>query len=631
MSTVRSLFADVPLPLLALDLASGADARVLDMTDQFADLANCPRDEALSLGLAELMADGEAVLAELLSGRECNVRLRGTTDLPGPLLRLQSHRSTSREDTLVVVASALREPPFDLVPTQAPAQGQLLLDMVDKIQSLLYIKGLDGRYLFVNLYFAERLGMSREQVIGKTDLDLWVHDAAVEYMANDRRVLSSGRAMEFEERIRSAPHTDVGMWLSLKFPLVDELGEVYAVGGSSTDISDRNRNESLIRAARDEAQRANRAKSEFLSRMSHELRTPLNSIIGFGQLMQMNDLPARERATVTQIVKAGRHLLALINDVLDVSRIESGTHVIATEPVHACDPLMEAIELVRPLATEKQIDIAFDLHAILFKFVIADFQRLKQVLLNVLVNAVKYNVPGGSITIGSAILEERVRFSIADTGPGIDRGDLERLFLPFERLDATSTNVEGTGLGLALSKTLIEAMGGAIGVERTEPGVGSVFFVDVELTEDVDHAFGITAPADPQHVVTPDLNPMSIVYIEDNLASLDLVERILERQGGVTLIPAMQGRLGVQLVGLHKPDLVLLDLHLPDIDGEEVLRRLKADPVTAAIPVVVLSADATPSRADRLHHQGAEAYVTKPLDIFNLLDTVRMATGHRHG
>ena len=305
----------------------------------------------------------------------------------------------------------------------------------------------------------------------KTNYDIVSPETAAVYTANDRRVIEAGIPIHFEEP-KSAG--DSGTWLSLKFPLFDEDGQPYAVAGISTDITERKTAEAAVRQAKDEAERANRAKSDFLSRMSHELRTPLNSILGFGQLLQLEPLPAGATDSVDRIVNAGRHLLALINEVLEISRIEAGRQPLAGRAgalLRTAAPRRStSCARWRPDATSRSSRISTPG---LYEFVLADYQRLKQVLLNVLTNAVKYNRPGGTVRIVLQVLpDRRLRYRFADTGRGIAPEDLERAFLPFERLDADSTDAEGTGLGLALSKGLIDAMGGAIGVERSVTGRG---------------------------------------------------------------------------------------------------------------------------------------------------------------
>lgn len=487
-----------------------------------------------------------------------------------------------------------------------------LQDLLDNVGVMFFVKRAGGRYLMSNLHFARQLAIPRDEVRGKTDFDLFPPDMAAKYTENDRQVLAAGMSMAFDE-----PWEGGGAWLSVKFPLFDEDGKAYAVAGISADISDHNR-------AKEEAERASRAKSDFLSRMSHELRTPLNSILGFGQLLQMERLPGDAAENVDQVVKGGRHLLALINEVLEITQIEAGAHRMSLEPVHACEPLGDALELVRPLAAECGIELVRDLHAGLYRYVMADRQRLMQVLLNLLANAVKYNRAGGTVTATFAVVgDDRLRFRIADTGHGIDEADLDKIFLPFERLAAARAGAEGTGLGLTLSRRLVEAMAGAIGVERTAKGEGTVFFVELPLTETPVGAGVLRADDAMLQLQSGDMPDATVVYVEDNVANVDLLKRVLARVGKVVLVPAMQGRLGIELATQHQPDLILLDLHLPDLDGEEVLRRLRRDGRTAHIPVIVLSADATASRRERLYAKGADEYLTKPLDLPVFVDTVR--------
>jgi PAS domain S-box-containing protein len=373
------------------------------------------------------------------------------------------------------------------------------------------------------------------------------------------------------------------------------------------------------RRAEVEAGRANRAKSDFLSRMSHELRTPLNGILGFAQLLEMEARQPDQQESVEQILKAGRHLLGLINEVLDISRIEAGRLQLSLEPVPVGETIRRAVAVVRPLAADQAIEIRAEI-ADDGQHVLADRQRLQQVLLNLLSNAVKYNRRAGTVTVSTAPApEERLQIRVTDTGLGISPDKLHRLFTPFDRLGADVTGAEGTGLGLALSKHLVEAMGGTLSVESRE-GEGSTFALELPLVE---------APSStlesPETALAEAASGTGgiVLYIEDNLSNVRLIERVLDRRPQTRLLSAIQGQLGLDLAREHQPDLILLDLHLPDIPGEEVLRRIREDPRTREIPVVVLSADATPGQIDRLLAMGARAYLTKPLDVrklFTLLD-----------
>jgi signal transduction histidine kinase/CheY-like chemotaxis protein len=375
-----------------------------------------------------------------------------------------------------------------------------------------------------------------------------------------------------------------------------------------------------LSAATADADRANRAKSEFLGRMSHELRTPLNAVLGFGQLLQMDALSDKQREGVEHILRAGRHLLGLIDEVLDISRIEAGRLQLSLEPVPVQATLRHAVELIRP--TARGLDVGVRLEDVDERLhVLADRQRLQQVLLNLLSNAVKYNRPRGTVTAsGEPAGAGRLRISVTDTGEGIAADKLDRLFVPFDRLGAEATGIEGTGLGLALSKSLVEAMGGVLHVQ-SRPGEGSTFSVELPL---VAGPLDAAAPAAARAPAPADLDhpPRTILYIEDNVSNLRLVESVLGHRPGVRVLSAMQGGVGLELARHHRPDLILLDRHLPDMAGDRVFELLREDPRTRDIPVVMLSADAIPDGARRLLDAGVRAYLTKPLDVRKLLAVV---------
>ncbi|MBV9470624.1 MAG: PAS domain S-box protein [Abitibacteriaceae bacterium] len=388
------------------------------------------------------------------------------------------------------------------------------------------------------------------------------------------------------------------------------------------DITERKQAEAAIHQAKEEAERANRAKSEFLSRMSHELRTPLNAVLGFAQIMEMRDLDPKEREAVEHILKAGRHLLDLINEVLDITRIETGRLSLSPEPISITHVAEEVLSLVRPLATPQGIHLINEMSESgseqSGKNVLADQQRLKQVLLNLLSNAVKYNRPDGTVTLGCEVVSPTtLRIKVSDTGLGLRPQEIEKLFVPFERLGAARSQVEGTGIGLALSKGLVEAMGGQIGVESTV-GQGSTFWVELPMVESpLERQKWLRGedllPAPP--TLTEASARWTVLYIEDNLSNLRLMEYVLSERPEIKLLSAMQGRVGLDLACQHRPDLILLDLHLPDILGDEVLRRLQVTPETKNIPVVMVSADATHHEIARLLDAGAKDYLTKPLDV----------------
>jgi signal transduction histidine kinase/ActR/RegA family two-component response regulator len=383
--------------------------------------------------------------------------------------------------------------------------------------------------------------------------------------------------------------------------------------------------------AKNEASTANRAKSEFISRMSHELRTPMNAILGFSQLLEMDKaLDDMQSDNVGQILSAGRHLLVLIDEVLDISRIESGHMSLSLEAVDVRELTDEAIDLIRPLAAKSKVVLVQSVPENSRSHVFADRQRLKQTVINLLSNAIKYNREAGTVTIGcesrrhdpsnSGPITSVLRISVADTGRGIPAHMLSRLFTPFDRLDAQRTSsVEGTGLGLAIAKNMTDLMGGTLGVESTVDE-GSVFWIELPVAECPTHSLNLVRPAAPNDVTEPQTR--TVVYIEDNLSNLKVVEAILALRAGVKLFAAMQGELGINLVCEHLPDLVLLDLNLPDLTGQEVLARLRGDPKTSALPVLVLTADASPGQRERLLAAGANGFLTKPLNVLVFLKIV---------
>ena len=375
-----------------------------------------------------------------------------------------------------------------------------------------------------------------------------------------------------------------------------------------------------LREAQQAAEKASRAKSEFLSRMSHELRTPLNAVLGFAQLLSMNGLTEEQSDSVLQISRGGRHLLDLINEILDISRIETGTLSISLEPVLVADVVADVASLVRTIADDRGISVGVDTGPVGEAYIAADRRRVKQILLNLMANAIKYNHEGGLVSLSCTTPSPgRVRITVADNGPGIDESKFPLLFEPFERLGAEATAVEGTGVGLALSKGLAEAMGGTIGFS-SQLGEGSSFWLEVPVSE------GPEMPSleDLAQSVAPDPggDRRTVLCVEDNPTNLKLVERVLALRPHVRLVSTPNGAPVVEMARQSEASLILLDMNLGDMSGSDVLLALRDNPATAEIPVVVVSADATPARVERLMREGASAYLTKPIDVEELLAVV---------
>jgi signal transduction histidine kinase/CheY-like chemotaxis protein len=365
-----------------------------------------------------------------------------------------------------------------------------------------------------------------------------------------------------------------------------------------------------------QTEEARATRGQLLAAMNHELRTPLNAILGFGQVLDMSALTPDQRDCLRQVLRGGRHLLRLIHDLLELSQLDAGRLALSPEPVAARELLAEALDLLQPMASER--DLTIDAAGGAPIWVRADRERLKQVLINLLSNAMKFNRPGGRVRVQLSVGDARVRYSISDTGPGLDASEIDRLFVPFDRLSASELGVEGIGLGLALSQQLVTRMAGTIGVESA-PGEGTTFWVDLPEASapESDTSPGSIARLNKEDAVAPGV----VLQIDDNAANAQLVERLLAGQP-LRVLSVMQGRLGLELARQHRPRLILLDLNLPDMHGLDVLQRLGASRATADIPVVVITADATLGQRRRAVALGARALLAKPLEVPQFLAVV---------
>jgi signal transduction histidine kinase/ActR/RegA family two-component response regulator len=363
------------------------------------------------------------------------------------------------------------------------------------------------------------------------------------------------------------------------------------------------------------------AKKEFVDRLSHELRTPLNTMLGFGELLHMDDISARHREWITMTLQAGHQLVQLLDEVGDAARLEARTLSLSLGAVRLDTVIADVLELIRPLALSCGVRLAPAQPPDGTAFVRADEQRLRQVMLNLLDNAVKYNHPAGTVKVTvSRQPGDRFRICVTDTGRGVASQDLDPMFRPFERLDAAQAGVTGTGLGLALSRDLTEAMGGTAGVSST-PGEGSTFWIELPATEPMAVA-QLAIQRDEIVRSRSYAAPRTVLYVEDMVENLRLVEQILSQRPSVTVLAAMLGGVALDLASQHRPDVILLDLNLPDMAGEAVLAELRASSATRDIPVVILSADATQRRADQTRAEGIHCYLTKPIDVQGLLQTL---------
>jgi PAS domain S-box-containing protein len=529
------------------------------------------------------------------------------------------------EKRLLLFESAIVQANDAIIIAEAPS----LLEQGSELEVV-----TDPRIRYVNAAFTRMTGYSAEEVLGRSPRLLLGMETSEESLDQLNNSLATGQATSIE--LPSYRKDGSLFWAETSLvPVVDSSGNPSYWISIKRDVTERRRIEETLKVAKDEAElaraeaeRANLAKSDFLSRMSHELRTPLNAILGFGQLLQASSLPAEDLECADHIVVAGRHLLELINEVLDIAQIESGRMNFSVEPVAVRAVCQEVVALVRGgiMARGLTLDDQSE-HCV--AQVQADRQRLKQVLVNLLSNASKYSRDSACIRFYCEKREgQTLRLCVQDQSPGIPPEKLERLFTPFERLGAETTTIEGVGIGLALSRRLAESMGGTVGVESTMD-VGSTFWVEMPLAEEpveqVDKEVGGARPNDPRSLLAVSSlqeRTRKVLYIEDNLLNVRLIEQTLQGCPGVELLCAMDGPQGLKIAGEQLPDLILLDLQLPGMDGEEVLGRLKESEPTRLIPVIVVSANTAPSQVDRVLQNGATAYLTKPFvlrDFFNLV------------
>jgi signal transduction histidine kinase/CheY-like chemotaxis protein len=409
--------------------------------------------------------------------------------------------------------------------------------------------------------------------------------------------------------------------------LRDDYGVVIGYLLIGTDNSVRKRVESELNEAMAAADKANRAKSDFLSSMSHELRTPLNAILGFAQLVE-SGAPAptpTQKRNIDQILKAGWYLLELINEILDLALIESGKLTLSKEPVSLAEVMVECRAMIEPQARKRGLGMTFPRFEVPC-FVSADRTRIKQVLINLLFNAIKYNRPQGTVVVECSVSQPgRVRICVRDTGVGLTPEQLAQLFQPFNRLGQEASVEEGTGIGLVVTKRLVELMGGSIGADSTL-GVGSVFWIDFELSAAPQLEVLESDGAVPARLQAPDGTPLrTLLYVEDNPANLELVEQLIARRPDLRLLSAAEGSVGIEYARACLPEVILMDINLPGLSGIEAMKILRADPATAHIPIIALSANAIPRDIERGLEAGFFDYITKPIMVGKFMDALDAA------
>ncbi len=486
----------------------------------------------------------------------------------------------------------------------------------------------------VNRQMEALTGCTRDELIGAPFENYYTDPERAKSAIT--QALRDGKVTNYELTARAIDGTETVVSYNAS-TFHDRDRKLQGVFAAARDVTDRKQfehalqeNNLALKSATAAAEKANLAKSEFLSSMSHELRTPLNAVLGFAQLMASGAPPpsSAQKLSIDQIIKAGWYLLRLINEILDLAMIESGKVTMSQESMSLSEVLQECQAMMEPQANQRVIQMTFPRFENLF-YVYADRTRSKQVITNLLSNAIKYNRAGGSIIVECATSgENRVRVSVKDTGAGLAPDQLAQLFQPFNRLGQEASTEEGAGIGLVVTKQLVELMGGVIGVESTVD-VGSVFWVELPISSAPELGFdssGEYGTDRPDHVTAHELSPLrTLLYVEDNPANLALVEQLIARRSDLKFLSAVDGHMGIQLARAHQPDVILMDINLPDISGYDTLKILREDPATAHISVVALSANAMPSDIERGMEAGFFRYLTKPIRVREFMEALDVA------
>lgn len=516
----------------------------------------------------------------------------------------------------------------DAAQREAATAMESLSTAIESLNDGFVIYDSDDRLALCNSKYKEIYGESAELLVPGTSFEeilragvargQYEHDAgADEDWIQSRLSIHRREGSLMEQKLAD------GTWLRIEERVTPDGGRV----GFRVDITELKQAQEELQKAIVSAEKASNAKTEFLSSMSHELRTPMNAVLGFAQLLQMNPqvpLHPKQCDAVEQILKAGNHLLELINEILDLSRIEAGRVSLSLEDVDPHEVVEECLAYIAPLADKRGIDVAADVPPERGFTIHADRTRFKQVLLNLLSNAVKYNIENGQVTLSIHTAQEGfVRFSVADTGPGIAKDKQAEIFEPFSRLGAETSNIEGTGIGLTISRKLAQLMDGKLDFESVV-GKGTTFWIDLPGSGGPVTA-RVEKNADEDSLPTMPDGAHKVLYVEDNPDNLSLMEHVICMVDGVELISAHTGELGVEMAEIHRPDVILMDINLPGISGLEAMKRLRAMAETSAIPILAVSADVMPADIKHAMEEGFDAYLTKPINLVEVIEYIKDA------
>lgn len=623
---------------VALDnhaIVSMADraGRIIEVNDLFCAVSGYAREELLGQNHRLLKSEkhppafyaqmwASIAKGQVWQGDVCNRKRNGEeywvrstiTPLMGPDGRPERYLSIRTDVTQL----------FETTQRLEATAGRLHIfeRLIETTDQAIRVSDSQGRIEYVNPAYLRLLGYDHDEVIGQDFRKLGLapgQDALMETIFNQNR---HGTGWAGFLKLRRKDGSEFISLSSLRSLFDQETGALNHSFNIFMDYTEEIRRQETLREAVDQANAANKAKSDFLSSMSHELRTPMNAIMGFAQVLEYDEvLTADQQDSIHEILKAGKHLLELINEVLDLAKVESGRLDLSIEPVELAPVIDECHSLLLPLATAREIQL--EIAPVVEPWIRADRIRLKQVLLNLLSNAIKYNRTGGHVYLSTHSENGRLRLCIADTGIGIDETLHDQIFQPFSRLGQEASVIEGTGIGLTITQRLVQMMGGQIGFE-SQKGKGSLFWVSfpLETSESVVQyaTGGAHVDSDAGHLQVKPPSSYAILYMDDNPVNLKLMTQVLARHPQIALTTIHLPELGLELAKHHCPNLILLDINMPEMNGYDVLRAIRQDPRLDKTNVVAVTANAMPDDIERGRQAGFLDYITKPINVPHFLN-----------